>query len=132
MQNFLSMLQSWRFWKSILSSSITAIADLSLLFFLREVLHWSSFAAVNASFLVAILVNFSLQKFWTFSDRNLRLTHRQFAKFFMVSMINLVMNGFIMFFLMTTLSLWYLGAQIITMGLLAVMNFTLYRHFVFK
>lgn len=132
MQNFFLMLQSWRFWKSILSGAITAVVDLSLLFFLREVLYWSLLSAVNTSFVIAILVNFSLQKFWTFSNNNLDLAHKQFVKFFIVAMGNMAINGFIMFLLVTVFSPWYLAAQIFSLATLMIVNFVLYKRFVFK
>lgn len=131
-RNIFIMLQSWPLWKSILSSVITAAVDLSLLFFLRGVLVWPSLLSVNTAFAVAILVNFTLQKFWTFSNKNLRGAHKQFVKFLGVSAVNMVMNGIIMFFLVSVLGLWYIGAQVIVMVGLAVMNFMLYRIFVFK
>ena len=124
-------LKSRSFWKSVISGGITALVDLALLFTLRETLHQSYWISVNAAFAFAILVNFSLQKFWTFSNRDLRGAHTQFMKFFFVAMGNIVMNNILMFILSAMLGIWYLGAQILATGMLAVVNFTLYRHFVF-
>lgn len=127
-----SLLQSWSFWKSVLSGGITAGVDLSLLFILREIFVWPPLLAVNTSFAVAVVVNFSLQKFWTFSSRNLDLAHKQFVKFLVVAGVNIAMNSIIMFLFISVFDFWYLGAQVVTMGMLATMNFILYRIFVFK
>jgi len=125
-------LKSWQFWKSILSGGITACVDLSLLFVFREKFTWSYWPAVNTAFAISILVNFSLQKFWTFSSQSLDVAHKQFVKFFIVAAGNMAMNSIIMFVLSVLLGFWYIGAQVLTIGALAIVNFILYRKFVFK
>lgn len=132
MTMIVSALKNRCFWKSVISGGITAIADLSLLFMFREILHLSYWLSINAAFAAAILINFSLQKFWTFSSRDWDGAHRQFMKFFLVALGNMALNSFLMFLLSVVLGLWYLGAQILTMGMLAVVNFALYRRFVFN
>lgn len=127
-----SILSSWQFWKSLLSGGITAVVDLSLLFVLREKLLWSYWTAVNTSFAASILVNFFLQKFWTFSSQNLDVAHKQFVKFLVVAVCNMAANAFLMFFLTVCLGVWYLGAQIITISLLVLANFVAYQRFVFR
>jgi putative flippase GtrA len=126
------MLRSWSFLKSILSGGITALVDLSLLFVFREPLHWPYWLAINSAFVIAILVNFSLQRFWAFSHQELHLVHKHFARFIFVAMGNFMMNSLIMFLLSVTFGIWYLWAQVLTTGMLAVVNFTLYRRFVFN
>ncbi|MFA5841391.1 MAG: GtrA family protein [Candidatus Paceibacterota bacterium] len=126
------MLMSWYFLKSVISGGTTALVDLSLLFVFREILHVSYWLSVNTSFAVAIAVNFSLQKFWTFSNKDLDSAHKQFIKFFLLAMGNMAMNSLLMYVLSIVFGLWYLGAQVITIGTLAIVNFVLYRNFVFK
>ncbi len=131
-QRLLLILHNRSFWKSIFSGGITAVADLTFLFLFHEILGWSQLVAVNISFILAILVNFSLQKFWTFSNKDLKVAHKQFIKFLGVSAINLAMNAIFMFFFVAILGLWYIGAQAFVIAVLAIMNFILYRIFVFK
>jgi putative flippase GtrA len=118
--------------KSILSGGITALVDLSLLYFFRERLYLSYWLSVNISFAISIIVNFSLQKFWTFSNLALNLAHTQFAKFILVAIGNMAMNSVIMYALSNIFGFWYLGAQVITIGILSILNFVLYRQFIFK
>jgi len=120
------------FLKSILSGGITALVDLSLLYFFRERLYLSYWLSVNISFAISIIVNFSLQKFWTFSNLALNLAHTQFAKFILVAIGNMAMNSVIMYALSNIFGFWYLGAQVITIGILSILNFVLYRQFIFK
>lgn len=129
---FFQMCMDRQFWKSVIASGITACADLLLLFIFREVLYMPHWFSINGAFAAAIIINFSLQKFWTFSDRDLNFAHKQFFKFFLLAMVNGVANGLIMFILLVQFGFWYLGAQIITMGILALANFVLYRRFVFR
>ena len=131
-KNLFLMFEDRRFWKSVASSGITAVVDLSLLFIFREAFHLSYGISINGAFVAAIAVNFSLQKFWTFSNRDLNLARKQFAKFLLLAMGNVVMNGLFMFALLAVFGFWYLGAQIIVMGILALVNFVLYRRFVFN
>ncbi len=132
MRDLFSFLRSWSFMKSILSGGITALLDLSLLFGFRELLRWPYWLAINIAFAIAIVTNFSLQKFWTFSHRDLAGAHTQFMRFFLVALGNLVMNSSLMFLLSVVLGIWYLGAQVIAIGMMAAVNFTLYRRFVFS
>lgn len=126
------ILRDRRFWKSVIASGLTACTDLSLLLVFREIFHFPHWVSVNSAFIVAIIVNFSLQKFWTFSDRDIHVMHRQFLKFFLLALGNIAANNFIMFVLLVGFGLWYIGAQIIAIGVLALFNFILYRRFVFR
>jgi putative flippase GtrA len=126
------LIRSWAFVKFILSGGITALLDLLMLSVFREQLQWPYWLSINVAFIIAVLVNFSLQRFWAFAERDLHATHVQFVRFFLVALWNLAMNNFIMFVLTTVFGLWYLGAQALTIGLLAIVNFVLYRYFVFK
>lgn len=127
------LLRSWSFVKFIVSGGITALLDLSMLFAFRELLLWPYWLAINIAFAIAVMVNFSLQRFWTFSERDLRTTaHIQFVRFFLVALGNLAMNNLIMFVLSAVFGLWYLAAQVLTIGMLAMVNFVVYRYFVFK
>lgn len=132
MNEFVLLLSSWQFWKSVISGGITAAVDLLLLFIFREKLQWSYWSAINTAFSVSILVNFSLQKFWAFSSLNLTHTYKQFIKFLVVSLVNMTINNLAMYLLAIVFGLWYLGAQIITIGILSAVNFLLYRNVVFK
>lgn len=129
---FFMIIKRWHFWKSVISGGITTFVDLSLLFILWDVLHLPHWLSINIPFGVAIVVNFSLQKFWTFSNQGSDVTHKQFIKFFIVAMGNMAMNSLIMYVLSVKFGFWYLGVQVFTIGILAVSNFVLYRYFVFK
>lgn len=132
MKKLIDVLKSKNFIKSVLSGCVTAAADFAFLFIFHKLLGWEKLLSVNVAFALAILVNFSLQKFWTFSDKDLRVAHKQLAKFLAISAINFVINGALMYILVSLLGVWYIAAQILVMAGLAVMNFTLYRIFVFK
>lgn len=131
-QKLLLILQSRSFLKSVFSGGITAVADFAFLFLFREVLGLDKLLAVNISFAFAIIVNFLLQKFWTFSNKDLRVAHKQFLKFLGIAVVNFLINSTIMFIFVSMLGVWYIAAQVLVMAGLAIMNFTLYRIFVFK
>lgn len=132
MKKLIDVLKNKNFLKSVLSGCVTAVADFAFLFIFHKLLGWEQLLSVNVAFALAILINFSLQKFWTFSDKDLSVAHKQFAKFLAISAINFFINGAIMYVLVSILGVWYIAAQVLVMVGLAIMNFTLYRIFVFK
>lgn len=120
------------FGKSLVSGGTAALADLGVLYLLAEQAHWGHFAAVNVAFAVGIIVNFILQKFWTFEHRDLHTMHMQFLKFLLLAAGNMAVNAVGMALLVGALGFWYLGAQIVMLGSLACFNFLAYRRFIFR
>jgi len=84
------------------------------------------------SFVVAVVVSFMLQKFWTFADQNVEKVHHQFARFLGVALFGIIINTACMFFLVDVIGLWYILAQIITGALIAIINFLMYKFLIFN
>lgn len=120
------------FGKSLLSGGTAALIDLLLLYFFTAILHWPSWTAVNSAFAGAVLVNFSLQKFWVFSERASNSIHQQLIKFYLIALVNFITNAVLMYIMINILNIWYLMAQVLVTGLLAMFNFMAYKLFIFR
>ena len=93
-------------------------------------LHYLSASAIALG--VAIIVSFSLHKFFTFREHNLSHAHIQFGLYLCVVGINFVTNLALMWFSVELLRVPYLLAAIIAGVAVAIVNFFAYRLFVFQ
>jgi putative flippase GtrA len=121
-----------RYVRFIISGVLTAVVGLSILAFLTEVLSLWYLASSVIAHICALVVNFILQKHWTFLDRERRRIVRKANLFALVSVFNLVLNTAAMYLLVDVLGLWYLLAQAIVMGGIALLNYTVYRSIIFN
>lgn len=119
------------FIKAILVGFVSAVVDLSLLFVLTDILLWNYWISANIAFVIAVFVNFSLQKFWTFNGFGSTRAHTQMFKFFSNALLNLVVNSILMYVFVSIFGIWYLLAQAIITLLLFLFNFAVYRYYVF-
>lgn len=108
-----------------------AATQIGLLYVFTDIVGlWYLYSSIF-SFLAAIIVSFLLQKFWTFADKKTDKMHHQFGKYMVVAILGLLVNTLAMFLLVDLLFLWYILAQIITGAIIAVMNFLMYKFFIF-
>ena len=121
-----------RIFRFLLSGGTALGTDLIFLYVFTDILKiWYLISAV-AAFILAFLVSFTLQKFWTFGDRSLDGFHMQMGVYFFVAVINLTLNTFLVYALVEWTDLHYLFAQIIASALIAIESFFVYQHFIFK
>lgn len=117
--------------KYIISGSIAAVSQLGMLVFLVERLHiWHILAVVHA-FLFSAVIAFCLQKFWTFSDRSMSRAHFQAALYAILLSVALSLNVLFMYVFVDLLHIWYVAAQIVTMGLVTIVTFLSNKYIIF-
>lgn len=122
----------YRYIKFLISGGTAAVVNLGLLFLFWEVFNFGYWEAINVAFIGGVLTNFSLQKLWTFKNKEIGETYRQLALFFGGAFFNILMNNLGMYVLGILLGLWYIFAQMIVLGTLALFNFFFYKHIVFS
>ena len=106
--------------------------NIGLLYILTDIVGiWYLYSSA-LSFAAAVVVSFVLQKFWTFNDKEVAKVHRQFFRFLGVALFGIIINTACMFLLVDVFSLWYILAQIITGALIAIINFLMYKFFIFN
>ena len=69
---------------------------------------------VIVGFVCALVVVFTLQKYWTFRDKESARIKRQFILYTGISIWSLIANIFFMYILVSTLHIWYVFGQIVT------------------
>jgi putative flippase GtrA len=120
-----------RILKFAVSGCIVALVSVLVLSFLTEVCKlWYLFSSTVA-FLVGVMVNFFLQKTWTFRE-NVGEVGMQMGLFFANSLLNLVLNTVFMYGMVDLIGIQYVVSQMLIMVALAVMNYTMYRLFIFR
>jgi putative flippase GtrA len=110
--------------------TVALISVLMVYFFTDIVGLWYIGSAVCAS-VVSVMVSFVLQKFWTFSKRGHKDTARELMLFFGNTFLNFLTNIILLYVLVEYAHVWYVGAQIIALAVIAVLNFFMYRYIIF-
>lgn len=102
------------------------------LYFLADILKiWYLTSSVIA-FISSFLLGFTLNKFWTFRNKDLSVVYAQMSAYFLVILINLVANTILMFSLVEFGRINHLAAQVFSSLLIAFYSFFAYQSFVFK
>ena len=80
-----------------------------------------------AAFCVSYAVNFTLQKLWTFKNRELGSVHRQLGLHLALQLGNLTLNTCLLYMLVEHVHLWYIAAQVSLDAVIAIESFILSR-----
>ena len=118
--------------KFIFSGGLATAVNLIALYFFTEVVGlWYLYSAI-VSFLIAFSVGFTMQKFWTFNGDHERKGKWQLIMYLTLNLFNLGINSLGLFLLVEKIGLWYIFAQIIMSGLIAISSFIIYNKVIFK
>ena len=116
----------------LFAGGTAAFTNLFVLFLLTHVFGiWYLLSSIIA-FLLAFVVSFYLQKHMTFEDHSSDGLHKQMTLYLFVALINLAINTALMYFFVDIVGIWYMFAQVLAAGLVAVESFFVYRAFIFK
>ena len=117
--------------KYIVSGGTAALVNITLLYFFTDTLGiWYLISAV-LSFIVAFVVSFCFQKFWTFGDHSIDLMHSQAAVYLIVALVNLGINTALIYGFVEFVGIHYLIAQIMAGLIIACESFFVYKRFIF-
>ena len=108
----------------------TAI-DLGSLYVFIDRLHIHLLVAAALSFMLAVINNFTLNKFWTFQNKSGNI-RKQFIKFLIVSTVGLMLTEMCMAFLVYVLKIWYMFSKLFTSALVLMWNFLANKYWTFK
>ncbi len=135
MFNYLSKLlkqEKYRqFFRYCVGGAIAFVVDFSLLYVLTEFLKVWYLWSATISFSLAAVVNYLIQRYWTFNSTDRRIA-RQFFIFLSVQTVGLFINNIIMYVAVEYFSLWYLFAKILSTGAVLIWNFGASKIFVFN
>lgn len=85
-----------------------------------------------AGVLVAMVIGFIFQKYWTFGDRASGRTHTQFVLYGALALTNLLLNTGIIYILIGTFGVYYLLAQAIGAAVTSTDSFIAYHFVIFR
>ena len=129
--NFSLYLYNHRIARFLFSGGFATATNIGLLFVLVHFFYvWYLLAAI-LSFIVAGIVSFIMQKFFTFNDYTRHKINQQTSLYLGVQIFNLCFNTLLMYVGVDLLHIQYLIAQVLISGSMAVYNFFVYKHLVF-
>lgn len=131
MLRLLHLFTQYKIVRFVISGGMSAGVTIGTVFVLTHIYDVWYLTATWTGFLLAVSVNFLLQKFWTFRDRALVDTHKQSAGFLAVNGINFFVNSAFMIFFVEYLDFWPVLAQVCSAALIACESFIAYS-FIFR
>lgn len=87
--------------------------------------------ATSISFVVSVVNNFLLNKFWTFRSPSSNY-RKLFIKFIIVSLGGLALTNFFMWLFVHAIDIWYIWAKLITSGIVLIWNFLANKYWTFR
>jgi len=120
-----------RFIKFCIVGAVGAVIHLGLLYFLTEFVHIWYMISATLGFTAAVVNNFVWNKYWTFGDRAPEIP-RQFASFFIISVVSLAVNLSVLYVLTEFFGIWYMVAQVVAILVALSNNYLGNKKFTFK
>ncbi len=125
------------FYKYGVVGVLGTLIDVGILYLLVEVsginpeTNGLFYIFATISFVLAVINNFALNRIWTFSNRE-RNIKKQFAKFFIISLVGLALTQSLLFIFVSQLSIWYIAAKLLTSIIVLLWNFTANKYWTFR
>ncbi len=108
------------------------LVNLGLLFYLTEYVGLWYFLSYTLAISASITSNFILNKFWTFRDSiNSQRTIVMYVKFSSVSFLGMAIQLGSVYFLVESLSIYYMLAALISISIAGAINFIINRSWTF-
>lgn len=121
---------------SLLKFAITGFSglliDFSLTWIFKDELHINKFVANSIGFSAAVVSNYFINRYWTFSERKHAEVGRQLSAFIGVSMIGLLLNSGFIYILNERLMVHFYLSKGIAIVLVFFWNFSANYFFVFR
>lgn len=115
-----------------ISGVIGISTNLLVLYLLTDMTGlWYVFSATLA-YIVGYVVTFTLQKYWTFKDMSYARIPRQATSYLIIAIGAFVVDLIALYVLVDILGFWYLGSQVVVLGIIAVASFLLNKNITFK
>ncbi|MBI1998844.1 MAG: GtrA family protein [Parcubacteria group bacterium] len=116
----------------LISGGTAAFVSLSSLFILTEIAGVWYLASSILSFIAGFIVSFTLQKFWTFEDTRREVVGRQLILYLVATGSALGVNTALLYVAVDVFGLWYMLAQFLISGIIAVGSFFVYNMLIFQ
>jgi len=107
------------------------IIDFSITFLFRNILKINQYIANAIGFIVASSSNYLLNRIWTFTSHNPQVLE-EYVKFLLVSIIGLLINTLVLYFLVSKLKWKFYFSKLFAIGAATLWNFFINLMFTFK
>lgn len=132
LDKLISLYKQFRpFFRYCVVGALGTAIDLGSLYLMVEYLGFHIMVATTFAFLLAVVNNFLLNKYWTFQNQHRNFT-KQFVKFLLVSLCGFFLTMALMYVLVYVLVIWYLLAKAITSVAVLTWNFLLNKYWTFN
>lgn len=105
--------------------------DICFLYLFVDVFGIPVVRASMISFAIASIINYYLNKFWTF-DFPRTISKKRFLRFVMIAIIGLWINSFVMYFWVHEIGIWYMYAKILASCTVFFWNYLGNRFWTFR
>jgi putative flippase GtrA len=120
-----------RFLKFIIVGATCVVIDFSITYFAKEKLRLNKYVSNSLGFVVAVCVNFYLNRLWTFHNHNPEI-YTQFIKFLGVATIGLILNNLITYFFTEKKEINFYFSKGLATIIVFFWNFTMNSFFTFN
>lgn len=108
----------------------SAVVDFGALFILTDLANIHYLASATIAFILAALVNYTLNRIWTFKSSGKR--RKQLPVFFIIAILGLIINNNIMYFSVEHMDLHYLWAKVFAAAIVTFWNFFGNKYLTFR
>jgi putative flippase GtrA len=120
------------FVRYVFSGGSAAAIDVILLFVLTEYFHVYYLASATFAMTVSFIARFILQKYVTFKDQDEAEAKRQFGYYSILYLLSLAATNALLFVFVEKLHMWYMAAQILSILIIAIGCFFIYKLIIFR
>ena len=118
------------FFKYAVVGGTGVVLDIGSLAILKEWFGWAPVAAVVVNQICILGYNFTLNKYWSFQNRD--LPHSQLVRYLTLAGWNYAFSVMMMFFFNHLWQVDYLLVRIVSIGIMVSWNFLLYKRWVYR
>lgn len=113
-------------------SVVALFVDLSLLFILTEYIGIFYIFSAIISFLIGLVVVYVVSVIWVFDTRSLKNLYMELGFFLGIGIVGLLVNVFLIWFLTSLFSLYYMFSKVIATMFVFLWNFFLRKYLIFN
>ncbi len=119
------------FFKFIVAGFLGVSVNFSFTYFFKEILRIHKYLSNTVSLLLALIVNFFLNRLWTFEayGEDIQL---QILKFFLIVLFSILINHIIVYFCHSKFLLNFYASKVIAVILVFFWNYIMHLNFTFN
>ncbi|MBN1494799.1 GtrA family protein [Candidatus Peregrinibacteria bacterium] len=121
----------YNFLKYTIVGTLGLIVDMACLYVFVEFVHIPLLIATTMAFVISVVHNFFLHKYWTFKDLSHQF-NRQFISFFVIAVVNLGLTVVLMYIFVDFFHIWYMFSKVITTIIVLFTSYTANTIWTFK